>query len=100
MVAKHSEGSVLVHRVALHQDPLGALGDRPTHERTFQIVVLGEPAQHDVDRALPVPGVGVGDVGEDARCDASLTKRGSGAWMRRITGHAASWTIFSIRPSA
>src|SRR5436309_924212 len=34
------------------------------------------------------------------RFDASLTKAGSGAWMRRITGHAASCTISSIRARA
>jgi hypothetical protein len=32
--------------------------------------------------------------------EASLTKAGSGAWSRTITGQAASCTIFSIGPSA
>ena len=37
-----------------------------TAERALQVVVLGEAAQDDVDRALPVLDVGVGDVGEHA----------------------------------
>ena len=34
------------------------------------------------------------------RFDASRTNAGSGAWIRTMTGQAASWTILSIRPSA
>jgi hypothetical protein len=30
------------------------LGKGTTSERTLEVVVLGEPPQHDVDRALPV----------------------------------------------
>ena len=52
--------------MAFHQDALGTLGDGAPAERAFEIVVLGEAAQHDIDRALPILGVGVGDVGEDA----------------------------------
>jgi len=63
---KHLESARLVDGVAFHQDALGALGERPTPERAFKVVVLGEAAQHDVDRALPVVDVGVGDVGKDA----------------------------------
>ena len=49
----------LVDGVALHQDPLGALDEGTTPERALEVVVLGEAAQHDVDRALPVVIVGV-----------------------------------------
>ena len=52
--------------MAFHQDPLGALRDGSTAEGAFEIVILGEPPQHDVDRALPILGFGVGDIGEDA----------------------------------
>jgi hypothetical protein len=80
-----------VDRMTLHQDALGSLGDRSAAERALEVVVLGEPTQHDVDRALPIVDLGVGDVGaEMPRFEASLTKAGSGAWSRRITGHAAS----------
>ena len=54
LLAQHLEGARLVDRVAFHQDALGALGERAAPEGAFEVVVLGEPAQHDVDRALPV----------------------------------------------
>jgi hypothetical protein len=66
VLAQHREGGGLVDAVTLHQDALGALGQRPAPERRFEVVVLGEAAKDDVDRALPVLGVGVADVGEDA----------------------------------
>ena len=45
---------LLADRVTLHQDSLGPLDQRTPAERSLQLVVLGEAAQHDVDRALPV----------------------------------------------
>jgi hypothetical protein len=68
VVTKHLERGRLVHRVAFHEDALGPLGDGPVPEGPFQVLVLGEAAQDDVDRALPILGVGVADVGEDASC--------------------------------
>lgn len=62
--AQHLERAVLVDRVALHQDALGSLGQRPSPECAFEVVVFGEPAQDYVDRALPVLDVRVTDVGE------------------------------------
>ena len=59
MVAQHLEGGRLVDGVAFHQDALGALGEGAAPERAFEVVVLGEAAQDDVDRALPVLDVGV-----------------------------------------
>jgi hypothetical protein len=38
--------------VALHQDALGPLGQGAAAEGTFEVVVLGEAPQDDVDRAL------------------------------------------------
>ena len=74
--AQHLEGGGLVDGVAFHQDALGPLGQRAATERAFEVVVLGEAAQHDVDRALPVLGVGVGDVGEDAALGCLLDELG------------------------
>jgi len=50
--------------VPFHQDPLRPLGDGAALERVLEIAVVGEPAQGDVDRALPV--VVVLDVRKDA----------------------------------
>jgi hypothetical protein len=52
--------------------------------------VLGEAAQHDVDRALPVVDVGIADVGEDAPLDASWTNAGARECNGTITGQAAA----------
>jgi hypothetical protein len=48
-LVKHREGGLLTDRVALHQDPFGALNDSTAAKRAFEIVVLGKAAQHDVD---------------------------------------------------
>ena len=56
----------LVDGVAFHQHALGAFDQRAPPERAFEVLVFGEAAQHDVDRALPVLDVGVADMGEDA----------------------------------
>jgi GTP-binding protein LepA len=66
MLAQHLERVLFVDRMALHQDPLGALGKGAALERSFEVTVLGEPPEDDLDRALPVLWVAVGDVGEDA----------------------------------
>jgi hypothetical protein len=66
VVAEHLEGGRFVDGVAFHVDALSALGYGAAPEGAFEIVVFGEAAQHDVDRALPFLGVGVGDVREDA----------------------------------
>ena len=54
LVAQHLEGVSVVDQMTLHQDALGSLGDRAATERALEVVVLGEPAKHDVDGALPV----------------------------------------------
>ena len=74
--AQHLEGARLVDGVAFHQDALGAFDQRAAPERAFEVVVLGEAAQHDVDRALPVLDVGVADVGEDAALGRLLDELG------------------------
>ena len=52
--AQHFESGCLVDGVALHQDPFCALGDGATTERSFEVAIVAEAAQHYVDRALPV----------------------------------------------
>jgi hypothetical protein len=91
LVAQHLEGVSVVDRMTLHQDALGSLGDHSAAERALEVVVLGEPAEHDVYGALPLLDVGVGDEGEDSALRGLLDEGGSGAWIRRITGHAASF---------
>ena len=54
VVSEQLERSRVVDGVALHQDALGPLGHGATPERALEVVVLGEAAQDDVDRALPV----------------------------------------------
>ena len=69
MRSEQLEGRVLTDGMALHQDPLGTLGDGAPPERALEVVVLGKTAQHDVDRALPFGRIvvfAIGDVGEDA----------------------------------
>jgi len=51
--------------VSFHQDPLRPLRDGASLERIFEVAVVGEAAQHDVDRALPV--VVIVDVCEHAQ---------------------------------
>jgi hypothetical protein len=66
MFEQELEGARSVDRVALHQDSFRPLDLGSPPEGAFEVVVLSEAAQHDVDRALPVPRVGICDVGEDA----------------------------------
>ena len=64
LLAQHVKRRLLVDPVALHQDALGPLDQRAAPEGSLQIVILGEAAQHDVDRALPVIDVLVVDMRE------------------------------------
>src|SRR5436190_8362206 len=66
LLTQQLEGRRLIDRVAFHEDALRTLGDGAAAEGALEIVVLGEAAQDDVDRALPVDRLGVGDVGEHA----------------------------------
>jgi hypothetical protein len=66
LLAQHLERAGFVDAVAFHEDALGSLDQRAAPERGFAVVVFGEAAQDDVDRALPVLDVGVADVGEHA----------------------------------
>jgi hypothetical protein len=66
VAAEHLGGFRLVDPMKLHQDALRPLGDGSAAECALEVVVLGEPAEHDVDRALPVVDVGVGEVGADS----------------------------------
>jgi hypothetical protein len=58
--------SVLVDRVAAHQNSLRLLDHGSASERPFEVVELGEAAQHDVNRSLELFRVGIGDVGRRA----------------------------------
>ena len=64
--------------MAFHENALRSLGDRSAAEGAFEVVVLGEAAQNDVDRALSVLGVGIGDVGEHAAFGCLLDEVGVG----------------------
>ena len=99
-VAEHLERALLVDRVALHQDALRTLGDRAALERAFQVAELGEAAQDDLDRVLPLLRVAVGDVGEDAALRRLDARSRIGRVEERDDGQAASWTICSISSSA
>ena len=58
-ISKAASSSIAV---AFHQDALGALRQGAAAKRALEVLVLGEPAQHDVDRALPVLDVCIVDV--------------------------------------
>src|ERR1051325_8566714 len=81
VVAQHLEGAVGIDRMAGHQDALCLLDQRATAERALQAVVLGEPLQGDVDRALELFRGGVDDVGEDAAPRARGRPARGGAWV-------------------
>ena len=73
MISEHVERRLLADAVPLHQDPLRPLRDGPPPERAFQIVVLGEAPQDDIDGALHLLGImPLGDVGEDAALSGLL----------------------------
>jgi hypothetical protein len=63
-------------------------------------VVLREPLEGDVDRALELLGVAVDDVGEDATLRRLSHVGGSFADSSAITGQDASRTISAISSSA
>ena len=74
--AQHPEGLVGVDRVKGHQDPLCLLDHSSAPERSLEVVVLGEPLQRDVDRALKLLRSGVHEVSEDAAfgCLADISR--------------------------
>jgi hypothetical protein len=65
VVAQHLERAVAGDRVEGHQDPLRLLDLRAASERPSQAVILSEPLEGDVDRALQLFGGGIDDVGKD-----------------------------------
>ena len=78
LVAQKSERALLVDRMAFHQNPLGAFGDRPPGECSFQIAVLGEPVERDLDGVAPVDLVAVPNLGEDPAPRSFLHELGRG----------------------
>ena len=90
LVAQHLERLALVDLVALHQNALGPLGARTSPERALQVVVLGEPPQRDVERALQSSGVAVHDVREDTALRRLVDERRVPPSRTAITGQSAS----------
>jgi hypothetical protein len=66
VLTEHPEGPVRIDRVAGHEDPLRLLDHRPPSESSLQVVVLGEPLERNVDRALQLLGGRVDEVSENA----------------------------------
>jgi signal transduction histidine kinase len=66
VVPQHLEGAVGIDRVPCHQDALRLLDQGPPAKGTLEALVLREPLEGDVDRALQLVGIAVDDVGEDA----------------------------------
>ncbi len=66
MGAKALEGGVGRDRVACHEDALRLLDHGTAAERALQALILREPLQGDVDRALELLGRAVDDVREHA----------------------------------
>jgi len=87
LLAQHREGAFLVDGVAFHEDALRAFGQRAAPERALEVVIFGEAAQHDIDRALPVLDVVVTDVGEHAPLGRFLDERG--IWRVQQHDHGA-----------
>jgi hypothetical protein len=79
--------------MSLHQNPLCALDQRPPRERAFEVLERGEAAQHDVDRALQLLRVAVGDVGKNAAFGRLVDEIAVVGLENRITGQAAARTI-------
>ena len=86
MVAQHGECLPLVDLVALHQDPLGALGLCTAPESALQVVIFGEAAERDVESALKLLGGAVDDVGEHASLGSLVHERGVVALRPRSRG--------------
>jgi hypothetical protein len=66
MFTEHPEGLIRIDRVAGHQDPLRLLDHRPPAESSLQVVVLAEPLERNVDRALQFLGSRIDEVRENA----------------------------------
>ena len=98
--AEKLECLLFVDSVDGHQDAFCSFDDRAPAEGAFEVVELGEAAQHDVECRSEFVRFAVTRWAKIPRLAASLTKAGSLASRRRITGQAASWTICSISSSA
>ncbi len=66
MVPEHVERAIGIERMASHQDAFGLLDQSAPAEGALEALILGEPLQGDVDRALELRRISVNDVGEDA----------------------------------
>jgi hypothetical protein len=66
-LVKHREGGLLTDRVALHQDPFGALNDSTAAKRAFGVREPPDDEPHDLDLEMR------GAVEEDAHRGAAPT---------------------------
>lgn len=84
--AEQVEGFLLVDRMGRHEDPLRLLDHGAARESTLEVVVLGEPAQDDVERRLELGDVVVGDVGEDPTLGGFVDELGVAVVEQRDDG--------------
>src|SRR6185437_16673492 len=66
VVPEHVECPTGIERVARHEDALGLLDQSAPAEGALEALILREPLQGDVDRALELRRISVNDVREDA----------------------------------
>ena len=76
VAAEEIEAVLVGDSVALHEDALGAFDHRAAAEGAFEVVEVRETAQHDVDRALDLRGLTMGDVRENASLRGLAHERG------------------------
>jgi hypothetical protein len=97
--AEELECLLLVDSVDGRQDAFCAFDDRAPAEGAFEVVVLGEAAQDDVECRLELVHFAVDEVGEDAALGCFVDE----VWVFDVEwedhGQAASWTICSISSS-
>jgi hypothetical protein len=83
-LVKHREGGLLTDRVALHQDPFGALNDSTAAKRAFGVREPPDDEPHDLDLEMR------GAVEEDAHRGADAHSRGDADKPSSEQGREAS----------
>lgn len=87
-LAQHLKGCILANRVPLHQDPFGPLDNRAASECALEVLVLREPPQHDVNRALPILDIAIGDLREHTTLGRLLDE--TRIWLMQEGDYGAS----------
>ena len=100
IVLIHATDPEFVREASKHENALGALDGGPTAERSLEVVVLREAPQNDVDGALPVGALTVGDVGEDPAWSATRSTRGAPSTCCangrvKRTASSSTWRLLS-----